>query len=360
MTDHYAELESALDRAKKNVKTDSYAMSIGELISMYERGELILQPEYQRYFRWDETQKSRLIESILIGLPLPTFFVASNEEGNWEVVDGMQRLSTIFDFMGELSDTQKGAQGYKPFDTLEDSLFYVKEFGDKKWSDFSRRTQLEFKRSKVQITILMRTNHSDVKYEMFQRLNSGTAISPQELRNAILAAKNPNMLQWLDNLAHDECFVQVAVLSEQQKDTRFDMELVLRFFLLLANDFAEIKKHSSVDMFLTHEVRVLAENENFDFAHKEQLFKNTFQTILEEGGKNVFKGGNKHFTLPLFEAIALGIAQNIEKLPSHEILKDKIQHVRHQDVYKEAAKSGANAAFRIPRLLNFGKDYFAG
>lgn len=93
-------LEDFLDSARQTVKTDSYPMSIGELANMYENNEIILRPEYQRYFRWTTDQKSKLIESILIGLPLPSIFVAQDENGNWEVVDGMQRLSTIFDFMG--------------------------------------------------------------------------------------------------------------------------------------------------------------------------------------------------------------------------------------------------------------------
>ncbi len=96
-------LETVLDEARQTVKTDSYPMSIGELAAMYERGEIVLRPEYQRYFRWSDEQKSKLIESILIGLPLPSVFVSQDKDGNWEVVDGMQRLSTIFDFMGLLN-----------------------------------------------------------------------------------------------------------------------------------------------------------------------------------------------------------------------------------------------------------------
>ena len=109
------DLQQILDDAKKAVKTDSYPMSIGELAGMYERGEIVLRPEYQRYFRWTEAQKSKLIESILIGLPLPSVFVSQDDEGNWEVVDGMQRLSTIFDFMGILKSEITNNQYYKKF-----------------------------------------------------------------------------------------------------------------------------------------------------------------------------------------------------------------------------------------------------
>jgi hypothetical protein len=74
-------LENLLDLKKKDVKTDQYPMSIGEIVGMYQQGELILRPQYQRYFRWSDEQKSKLIESILIGLPLPSFFMAQDESG---------------------------------------------------------------------------------------------------------------------------------------------------------------------------------------------------------------------------------------------------------------------------------------
>jgi uncharacterized protein with ParB-like and HNH nuclease domain len=118
-------LEVLLDTKKKDVKTDQYPMSIGEIVGMHERGELILRPEYQRYFRWSDEQKSKLIESILIGLPLPSFFMAQDESGNWEVVDGMQRLSTILDFMGELKGENVKQEGYRRFESLSDDLFYL-------------------------------------------------------------------------------------------------------------------------------------------------------------------------------------------------------------------------------------------
>jgi hypothetical protein len=80
MTDGTA-LEGILDTVRKDVKTESYPMSIGELIGMYEKNEIILRPEYQRYFRWTKEQKSKLIETVLIGLPLPSFFMAQDENG---------------------------------------------------------------------------------------------------------------------------------------------------------------------------------------------------------------------------------------------------------------------------------------
>ena len=88
-------LENEINEKRKEIRTDGYPMSIGEWISMYEKGEIDIHPEFQRFFRWTELQKTNLIESILLGIPIPPIFVSQRPDGVWDVVDGLQRLSTI-------------------------------------------------------------------------------------------------------------------------------------------------------------------------------------------------------------------------------------------------------------------------
>ena len=89
------------------IRTDSYQMSIGELLNLYRDGELNVHPEFQRVYRWTDSQKTRLIESILLGIPIPPIFVSQGIDGVWDVADGVQRLSTIFEFAAELKN-EKG------------------------------------------------------------------------------------------------------------------------------------------------------------------------------------------------------------------------------------------------------------
>ena len=364
MNNNNTYLETRLDEVKKDVKTDSYPMSIGELVSMYEKDEIVLRPEYQRYFRWTVEQKSKLIESILIGLPLPSFFVAQDEEGRWEVVDGMQRLSTIFDFMGVLNTVNKGSEHYRPFKNLTDDLFYLKEFYDKSWDDFSRRIQLDFKRTKLQITILMRTTNLDAKFELFQRLNSGgSLISGQELRNAILASENPTLLNWFEELAKDQNFRAVTGLSDSDISTRFDMELVLRFIALLSPYKEKLKDYNSVDVYLTHVLRELIKDPNFNLEKEEERFKKTFEVIYRVYGNNALKyktkPGTGKFSIAYFEAVALGIAQNIDNLQDDSIIKENMESIGAEQDYIKTSGGGKNSKFRIPRLLDLGNSYFA-
>lgn len=100
-------LATEIDERRREIRTDGYSMSIGEWISLYEKGELDIHPEFQRFYRWDNTQKTNLIESILLGIPLPPIFVSQRKDGVWDVVDGLQRLSTIFQLLGILKDEKK-------------------------------------------------------------------------------------------------------------------------------------------------------------------------------------------------------------------------------------------------------------
>jgi len=80
--------------ARKKIVTDGYDMSMGELINLYRADELTIDPAFQRLFRWDDGRKTRFIESILLGIPFPSIFVYQDQNGVWELIDGLQRLST--------------------------------------------------------------------------------------------------------------------------------------------------------------------------------------------------------------------------------------------------------------------------
>ena len=93
-----APLQAQLDAQRRKVDVDHFDITVRELIRMAEDSELHRAPAYQRHFRWDEKTESRLIESLFLGLPVPSLFVATNEDATWEVVDGLQRLSTLLHF----------------------------------------------------------------------------------------------------------------------------------------------------------------------------------------------------------------------------------------------------------------------
>src|SRR3972149_5896196 len=99
-------LDEEILKERAYIRSDGYPMSIGELINLYRDGELDIHPDFQRFYRWEKEQRSRLIESILLGIPIPSIFVSQRADGVWYVVDGLQRLATIFELVGALKDEQ--------------------------------------------------------------------------------------------------------------------------------------------------------------------------------------------------------------------------------------------------------------
>ena len=187
-------LDQEIEDRRAEVRTDGYSMSIGELINMYRDRDLEIHPEFQRFFRWSPEQKSRLIESILLGIPIPSIFVSTREDGVWDVIDGLQRLSTIFQLVGELRD----ANDQKLDPLVLTQTKYLPSLVGKTWEDdgsgssIGETNQRLIRRAKIDVKIIERESTESTKFELFQRLNTGGSnLSDQEIRNAILVMVNP-------------------------------------------------------------------------------------------------------------------------------------------------------------------------
>ena len=192
-------LSDEIREHRAEIRSDSYPMSVGELVNLYKDGELDVHPEFQRFYRWTPMQKTRLIESLLLGIPLPSIFVSQRENGVWDVIDGLQRLSTIFQLIGILNDEQGNPveplvlMKTKHLPSLDNRMWHAVETHEGIGSD----NQLIIKRSKIDVNIVLRESSKDSKYELFQRLNTGgSLLSPQELRNVLMIMIDPEFYRW--------------------------------------------------------------------------------------------------------------------------------------------------------------------
>lgn len=271
-------LDLQVEDRRKEIHTDSYPMSIGEIINLYTEGDLDIHPEFQRIYRWNQGQKSRLIESILLGIPLPSFFVAQREDGIWDVVDGLQRLSTIFSFLG----IYKNEEG-KVEDPLKlTGTDYLPDLEGKYWSEdqdinhLSKELQRAFKREKIDLKIIKKESDEHTKYELFQRLNTfGSSLSDQEVRNCLLIMINKPMYNWLLDLASDENFTSVFPLTSKQYDEQYHVELALRFLALKDVSTQRIRGLNDIGDFLTKRMKEIATDSNFDINIESVKFKKT-------------------------------------------------------------------------------------
>jgi hypothetical protein len=317
------ELERQVSEARRTIASDGYPMSIGELTNMYRDGELSIRPEFQRFFRWTAMQQSRLIESLLLGIPLPSIFVAQTEQGTWELVDGLQRVSTILQFQGELKnrDDEKlppmQLRGTKYLPGLEGKYWHHEDPG----LSITEALRLDIKRSKLDIKIIKRESSAATKFDLFQRLNSyGSTLTAQEMRSALLVAVSPEFFAWLEGLGSRPSFVASTLLNDRLVDERFDLELVVRF-LVLHNRPQESLTMSALRDFtqvLDDEAVALATDYPAHREEFERVFGETFDFIEDNGADKVFRRWDpvRHefkgsFLSTAFEVFGLGLGYHI-------------------------------------------------
>ncbi len=381
LTEEQRKIESSLHneiRIKKGeIYTDNYPMSIGELMNLYRDGELNIHPEFQRIFRWKDLQKSKLIESILLGIPLPSIFVSQDSNGVWDVVDGVQRLSTIFQFTGILKD--ENGDEVKPIPLIKTE--YLPSLEGKFWNNsadlsnsFDEALRLSFKREKIDIKIIKKESHGELKYELFQRLNTlGSKLSDQEVRNCLLIMINKDFYTWIVKLSKTPDFQNTISISDQFEDEKYDLELVLRFLILVFLDEDKFKKIQDVGQFITDYMKYISEDKSFDKVKYEEIFKSTFELLNDSLGDLAFKRYNLQknkfegkFLMGAFELISIGLGKNIHKWNSANLSADEkkekvsliIKEIWNNNDFTGSSGSGIPATYRIPRIIPLGTSLF--
>lgn len=351
-----------IEKKKTEFKSESYPMSIGELTSLYEKKELVINPDFQRLFRWTDSQKTKLVESILLGIPIPTIFVFQREDAIWELVDGLQRVSTLLQFMGMLPDKPRlKLQSTKYLPNLEGVVWESTEEGD---VELPQSLKLFIKRAKLNFTIILSDTGKNAKFEVFQRLNTGgTQASPQEVRNSLMIMTNKPVYEWLSNISKNTDFLTTISVSERLVEEQYPMELALRHIALLRYTYTPKKELS--DFFDDVTEQILTE-EGVDFISYSDNFNQTFQLLNRVLGEDSFKrfDGDKFkgkFLESAFEAVSIGIAFNFDsyKFPEdNQIIIDKIKQIHSHPNFVSYTGSGSNARTRIPNVIPFAKEHF--
>ena len=227
----------------RKIRVDSRPLSISQTIEMINSNELDIAPDFQRRKVWRCEQKSLLIESILLRIPLPVFYFSADEEGCMQVVDGVQRLSTILDFTNNIFSLDK----------LE---YLEKELGGKTFSDINNTLwSRRFLSTTLLANIIDPQTPEKVKFNIFKRLNTGgSPLNSQEIRHCISKQRTRDFLATLCNNEFHQ-----ATRGRLKNHVRMvDRELALRYcaFKLLA-DIEEYRTMDSLDDFLTKTVRKL-------------------------------------------------------------------------------------------------------
>jgi hypothetical protein len=361
-------LQKEIDAVRPEIHSDQYSISIGELANLYRDGELDIHPEFQRFYRWDDEQKSRFIESILLGIPIPSFFVAQREDGKWDVIDGLQRLSTIFQLMGLLKDDH----GVDVPALRLTKTKYLPSLEGMVWESSDRREslspaqQLFIKRAKLDVKIILRESDVTAKFELFQRLNTGGAeLSPQEIRNAMLVGANQPFYRWMKELAAHPPFKECVTLSERAYDEQFDLELVLRFLVFRRIGERDLRKIGEIGEFLTDQMMALSTKFSEFRGPAKIAFTKTFDRLASSPGGDAFRRYDRTrqkftggFLISAFEVVALGLGYNIESMTADFDVIPIIKDIWSNRDFLDSSGSGVRASTRILKTIPLGRRLF--
>lgn len=342
------------DPEKINIATRE--PTIEQLLRRIDEEALDLAPDFQRQANiWKPDVKSRLIESILIRIPLPAFYVDATDEDNWLVVDGLQRLSSLKHFVSDKSENRLKLTG----------LEYLTELEGKTYDELERRYQRRIEETQVTVYLIEKGTPPEVKYNIFQRINTGgVKLSPQELRHALNPGKATKLLA---KLARTQEFQQLVDLSEAKKKRMDDREFILGFLAFTLTSYKDYKNYQNGnrDSFLSQALFKANKLSEEELNNIENNFKKVMITANEIFGRNAFrKLSNKNkrkypVNKSLFEAWTV----NLNKLNNAEIqvLKNHKQElincfIKYVDNDKEFLASISQAANKVEyRFLTIEK-----
>ena len=210
-----------LGQAPKTVPTRALDERVGSIVDRIWRNRLILQPEFQRGYVWDQKKASKLVESVLMGIPLPVIYVAEAQNGDWESVDGQQRLTSLASFVGgRFPDGSNFKLG---------KLQVRNDLSGKSFKDLPREDRAAIEDYSLRVIVICKEADVDLKFEVFQRLNQGSQpLNDMELRNCMYRGPYNDMLR---DLAHNSNLKRILGRTDPHP-RMVDRQLILRFLAM--------------------------------------------------------------------------------------------------------------------------------
>ncbi|MFC4018927.1 DUF262 domain-containing protein [Micromonospora sp. GCM10011542] len=313
-------LEAQLTTERRKVDVANHNFSVRELVRMMTDEELNVAPEYQRKFRWTEDGESLFIESVFLGLPIPPIFVATNVGFQWEVVDGLQRLSSLLHFMGESTEDLKFANRREPL--ILEGLEKLNQLNGRTFAELPKSLQVYFGRQPLQVISLTDKSDLQVRFDLFERLNRGTVtLTAQEVRACVYRGPFNN---FLEELAADETFLSLLKLQRARQHDGTKAEQVLKFFAYKNyRDEFDGKVSGFCNRYMQHA------QSNFDYKRERQRFLDAVQTLSAIcKGRPFVRPGISLTPLVQFEACLVAVAELQEEgaeiaVPTSDWLRDE-------------------------------------
>lgn len=335
-----------MDLDNRTVFTDKKDFTLSNIKEMFDDGEIITDPDYQRDFVYTQKQSSKLIESMLIGIPIPTVYLCQEADETWSVIDGQQRITSFVYFL----------KNEFPLKGLTE----LKELNGLYFKDMEKPLQRRLKQSSLSAICILKESQN-LKYEIFARLNQGAvSLKPQELRNCIYRGSCNKMLIELANNKY------LPVLFKDENKRMQYQERVLRFFAL--RNFTEYKSSMLKTM---NDYMIVHQNDDSEKIEKSKtLFNRTIDIIKQVLGETAFLAINREdgkviekFSGSVYDSIIIPFSffSNHDLMAHADEIRNAINNLKqYDDEYREntyAATGSKNRVIgRIVKVYNLLKD----
>jgi len=344
-----SKIQSQIDTNRRSVAFDSYDFSVRQLAEMVIEETIDIAPEYQRHFAWSDVRQSQLIESLILGIPVPSLFMATNKDSTWEVIDGLQRLTTLINFISNDNIIKKVNPSCKKLKIA--GLEKLDSINGLHFEELPKSTQLMFMTRPLRVTVLNDKSDLNLRYDLFERLNTGGIIlHPQEIRNCIYLGKFKDFLL---KCSLNEHFKKVVKVPENSSQSGITEELVLKFFAYYEN--RELFIHSVkgfLNDYMASKSKYFKEKDTY-----EKLFEQTFMLIAESLPDGIVRSNRKNTTpLILFEAIAIGVADLIHEKSKHRINYSKLQALLDDEELKKLTTGATNSRLKLIQRIEYVKN----
>jgi hypothetical protein len=287
----------------EKIRVDTRPYTIDLLLNRIKYGELNLSPDFQRADNiWNAKTKSRLIESILVRIPLPAFYMDATDEDKWVVIDGLQRLTTLKQFAIDKS--------------LRLSELEFLELNDKNFDDLPRNLQRRITETQVTVYLIEKGTPNEVKFNIFRRINTGgLPLSLQEIRHALNQGKSANLLKRLSNLKEFKKATANSISGQRMADREF----ILRFLAFFINPYQDYKA-TEFDSFLSDVMKTINKMNEKEINALENQFVKAMFTAYEIFGDDAFR---KRYRIdaprsPINKALFESWSVNLSKLNAEQ------------------------------------------
>lgn len=342
-TTQLEKLDAGIREKRNLLRADRLDVSFGELKNLYYSNDLIISPEFQRSFRWDAEQKSAFIESLIVGLPIPPIFVAEDDEGKWELVDGLQRLSTVFSFFGELKNIPENDDKINLFKLEKCRL--IEELNGLDKETLPVKIRVGILRAVCRVEILRWDSSIAGKYELFKRLNAGgEPLTGQEIRNAVFIEKARDLILLCRELGEKQDFINLLKLTPKQKIERLNEELILRYFFLRYGSInTGLSLQDNLDKFTEKTFPGLTLNLN----KEKDIFLRIILLWKERLSAKDFHAPNGPLKTSLYEVVAYVTGEHLAYYENHiQEFIDKFTKLKNDTEFKAVG----NSSFAVARV----------